>query len=862
MDSIISRTVEFSRRRARGVAAVVLVLAAAAAWYVATHISIDSDTSKLVDPNLPWQKASADLDRQFPQNDDLLVAVVDGSTPDQSSDAAAELNRRMADRPDLFRFVRQPDANPYFRRYGLLLLPTAEVQDFSDHLISAQPFLGTLAADPSLRGVLSAIDLLAQGALQGEVPADQIDGPLSAVAAAAEAASAGKTQPLAWQSMLSGRKSDPGDLRHFVLARAALRFGQVDAATEAINGIRSAAAAAHLTVENGVKVRVTGPVALNNDQLSALSDGAAVSTALCLGLLIFWLAIGLRSIRTLGAIFVTLIIGLIGCAAFAVRFIGPFNPVSIAFAPLFIGIAIDFGIQFSVRYSAERIAGAPPEAMRRTAAGTGAPLAVAAAATAVGFLAFAPTAYLGVRALGLIAGAGMIIALVLNLTLLPALLTLWGTGADRHAAGFAWGAKADALLVRRRKAVLMVCGVLTAASLAILPRLKFDFNPVDLENPKAESVRALFDLMADPNTSPYSIEFLAKPAEAAAAIARLEKLPEVGRILRLETFVPGEQKAKLDILADTSALLSPTLNPVAVAPAPADADLADAVAKCAGDMRRLGEKGDQPAARLAAALSAIARRHPPGFDLLTANLAGGIEHRLDDLREVLRAEPVSLATMPADFKQDWLAPDGRERVQVFPSGDTRDNATLRRFARSVQSVVPQAVGSAIEVDEWTGLAPKAFATAGALALATIGVLLLAVLRRVRKVLLVLMPLVLAGVFTLAAATLLGFSVNFANIITLPMILGIGVAFDIYFVMRYRPEDPGLLSSPTARGVVFSALTTGSAFGSLALSQSPGMAEMGKFLGLALFFILICTLFVLPALLATPSAPSGRTEKSP
>jgi predicted RND superfamily exporter protein len=146
------------------------------------------------------------------------------------------------------------------------------------------------------------------------------------------------------------------------------------------------------------------------------------------------------------------------------------------------------------------------------------------------------------------------------------------------------------------------------------------------------------------------------------------------------------------------------------------------------------------------------------------------------------------------------------------------------------------------------MAPQAFATAGVLALVAIAFLLLAVLRDYRAVGWVLAPLLLAGILTLGAATLLGISVNFANIITLPMMLGIGVAFDIYFVMRRRAGESGLLASPTARGVVFSALTTGSAFGSLALSQSPGMAEMGKFLMLALFFILLCTLVVLPALL--------------
>jgi len=852
MNLVIGPLVEFSHRNPKKVTALALVLALAAAFHASSRIRIDSDTAKLVDPNLPWQQAAADLDRQFPQNQDLIVIVVDGTTPDQSADGAAELARRLELRPDLFRYVRQPDANPYFRRYGLLLLSTTDVQDFADHVISAQPFLGVLAADPSVRGVLGAIDLLAKGALRGDVEPAKIDAPLGAVADATEAAVAGFRHPLSWQNLLSGRAPEPGELRHFVLARVILNFGQVEAASEAIAAVRAAARDAGLGPGSGVRVRVTGPVALNNDQLAALSQGAVVSTILCVGLLCFWLALGMRSVRTMAAILVTLIVGLVGCATLAVTAIGAFNPVSIAFAPLFIGIAIDFGIQFCVRYASERLAAPEPEAFRRAAAGVGPPLAVAAAATAAGFLSFAPTGYLGVRDLGLIAGFGMILALLLNLTLLPALLTLLHAGAERHAAGFAWGARMDRFFARKRRHVVAAALILAGLSGAALPRLKFDFNPVDLENPRYESVRTFNDLMADPDTSPYTIEFLAAPSDAAAAADRLQALPEVARVLDLSSFIPGEQAPKLETLGDAASLLGPTLSPAAVQSPPTQDEILVSVNQCAADMEQLGNRGDRPAGRLAAELRAVAKGGPAVIARFADNLSAGIGRRLDDFREVMRAGPVSLDTLPPAFRRDWVASDGRWRVEVFPRGDTRDNRVLREFARAVQRIVPQAVGSAVSVDEWTRMAPQAFATAGLLAIVAIAILLLAVLRDFRAVGWVMVPLILAGILTLGAAALLGFSVNFANIITLPMMLGIGVAFDIYFVMRRRAGEPGLLASPTARGVVFSALTTGTAFGSLALSQSLGMAEMGKFLMLALFFILLCTLIVLPALLGQGS----------
>lgn len=855
---MLIRLVDYCRRHAAATVAVCLALAVVAGWYTAEHASVDSDTSKLVDPNLPWQRASDDLDRQFPQNNNLLLVVVDGQTPEQASDAAADLAHALAQQKSLFRYVRQPEANPYFRRYGLLFLSETEVQDFCDHLVAAQPFLGTIAADPSLRGVLDSVDLLAQGALHGEVDAKQIDPPLTVLAGAAEAAAAGRHEPISWQEFLTGRKPDKGDRRHFVLASANQDYSQIQAGTNAIEAVRKTAHDLGLDPASGVTVRITGQVALDNDQLAALSRGAVTSTLLCFGLLCFWLVVGLRSFRTMLAVVITLVVGLILCATFAVCAIGPFNPVSMAFAPLFIGIAVDFGIQFSVRYAAERLTVEPVDAFKRTAAGIGAPLTVAAVATAAGFLSFAPTAYLGVRDLGVIAGGGMIVALLLNLTLLPALLVLLRTGAAKESAGHALGAVADRFLLRRRGWVGAALFILAVGLAAALPRLRFDFNPVDLENRHAESVATLFDLMADPETSPYTIDFLASPAEAQTAVARLQKLPEIGRVLDPQILIPEDQGPKLAVLQDAAMLLEPTLVAPTPKPPPSPAEAQTAIRRCADDMSELGRKGDQPAARLAAALTKILDGGPAAVAALTTNFSEGIERRLDDLREVFKAAPVSVATLPPEFRRDWVAPDGRWRVQVFPSGDVRDNRKLRQFARAVQSVVPQAVGPAVTVDEWTKLAPRTFATAGLLALVAMALLLWAVLRRPRDVALVLVPLLVAGLCTLGAAALLGFSINFANIITLPMMLGIGVAFNIYFVMRWRAGEPGLLGSPTARAVLYSALTTGTAFGSLALAPSPGMAEMGKFLGLALFFVLGSTLFVLPVLLG--GDPVARNRK--
>jgi len=854
--ALVTRLVQASYRHAIALSILILAGVAVIGYLAARHIGIDTETDRLFSPDLPWRRAAAELDRAFPQNAELLAVVIDGTTPDQAEDAAAILARRFAANPDLFQDVRQPDGGVFFRKNGLLFLPRAEVQKFADEMIAAQPMLGTLAADPSPRGVFNALDLFAQGPLHGEVAIDALDRPFRAVARAVEVTLDGGYQPLSWQNLLSDRRPLPRELRRLVLARPTLNYRVVEPGRRAIEAVRAAAQAEGFVPARGVRVRVSGPVALSDDQLSALEEGAGIAAAGALGLLVFWLFLAVRSPRAVAAILITLAAGLVACVGFAVAVVGRFNPISVAFAPLFIGIAIDFGIQFSVRYAAEHAAGTnSADAFRRTAAGVGPPLVVAGAATAVAFLSLVPSDYRGVSDLGLIAGAGMLIALAFNLTLLPALLGLFRSGGFKEAGGFACAAPLDRFLIRRRSWVMAVAAVAAAASAAALPRLRFDFDPINLENPRSESVQTLFDLMKSPDTTPYTLDVLTGASAVAEQARRLGSLPQVSEAIWIGSFIPEDQSAKLEILADAGDLLAPTLAPLSVKPAPSAREILDAASRCADDAGKLAARGDRTSTELAAALGRAAARGEGIVPLLDANLSQGIPRRLEDMRLALQASAVSLDIIPSELKRDWVAGDGRYRIQVFPKGDARDPSVLRKFVAAVQREAPNAAGLPIGIQESARTVIRAFTIAGCIATTAITLLLALVLRNIRDLAAVLGPLLLAGLFTLATSAAAGIALNFANIVTLPLLLGIGVAFDIYFVLRWRAGELYLLRSPTARAVVFSALTTGTAFGSLALSKSPGMADMGKLLSIGLFYTLVCTLFVLPALLgASPNLP--------
>ncbi|PZP47573.1 MAG: hopanoid biosynthesis-associated RND transporter HpnN, partial [Azospirillum brasilense] len=596
---------------------------------------------------------------------------------------------------------------------------------------------------------------------------------------------------------------------------------------------------------------------------ATLAEGASlmgIAMVVCLVAMV-WLAV--RSWRFTLAILLSTILGLVLTAGAGLLVIGRFNLISVAFIPLFVGLGVDFGIQVSVRARAERLRH-PVLGDALVAAGNavGGSLALAAAAIAAGFFAFLPTSYIGVSELGAIAGVGMVVAFVLSITLLPALLTLLRPAGEAREVGFAALAPVETWLHRHHRGVIAAAVLLTVGSVALMPRLTFDFNPLHLRSETVESVSTIEDLMKDPDRSPYTIDVLMPSlAEADALAKRIAPLPEVAQVVTLDSFVPGQQEEKLAAIQDAADLLSLTLDPVSVRPPPADAEVVESFRTTAAGLRRAageakdvqGEVGADAARSLATALERLAAAPPDVRARASEAVITPLRVLLAQIRDMLSAGPVTAETLPPELRGDWVAADGRARVQVFPQGGTSSNEALRRFAAAVQAVAPQATGAPISLQEAGDSIVHAFLQAGILSAIVITLLLAFVLRRVRDVLLTILPVIASGLLTLGACVLLGEALNFANIIALPLLFGIGVAFNIYYVMAWRQGEAALLSSSLTRAIVFSALTTATGFGSLWLSTHPGTASMGRLLMISLACVLLVILLLQPALLARPVA---------
>ncbi|HEY1998219.1 MMPL family transporter [Paraburkholderia sp.] len=869
LKSSIVRLVAWSVSRPLRVIVISLLLAVLSGHYVVNHFKINTDISRLVENDPSWSAPGDAIDAAFPQRGQTILVVVEARAPEYADAAANELTAALKSQPKEFVAVSQPAGGKFFERNGLLFPSLEDVQSTTGQLVQSRPLVNTLAKDPSLTGLSGVLTTSLLLPLQlGQIKLSDMSHLLSQSATVLDGVLAGQQTAFSWRALVD--KSVATNPAHaFITVQGVVDYGALEPGARASAAIRATAASLHLDQQYGATVRLTGEQPLADEEFASVQDGAALNGAFTfvVVLIILWLA--LRSGRMILAVFITLFVGLAITAALGLMMVGALNMISVAFMVLFVGLGIDFGVQFGVKYREERnLDDRIAAALINTAHTIGVPLTLAAVAVAEAFFSFLPTAYRGVAELGQIAGVGMFVAYGTNMTLLPALVKLFNPPGEPTAPGFRQLAPVDDFLDRNRKPVLIGTLVVVVGALPLLTHLRFDFNPLHLKDPHTESMATLLSLKDSPEAAVNNVQVLGPTLAAADQIAaHLKKLPEVGRVTTLSTFIPTDQPQKLLLINSAAQQLLPALTQP---PAPPSNDtLRVAALKRAANQLSLAAEdhpgpGAAEAQHLSATLQKLAAADPATRDRGEVAMAGTLKIALKQLADLLQPSEITRATVPPDIARDWVAPGGQALVDIGPKvadgADPGDDVMLSRFAHAVKKAEPGATGGTISILHSADVIIKAFLQAACWALLTITILLWLALRRISDVLRTLIPLLVSALVTLELCVVFGMPLNFANIIALPLMLGVGVAFKIYFVMAWRNGQTGLLQSSLTHAVMFSAATTATAFGSLWLSHHPGTSSMGRLLALSLFCTLVGAVVFQPVLMGKPRARRASKEK--
>lgn len=794
------------------------------------YASIDSDLGKLIRPSdtLGWYRDNEVYKSAFPELQQTAVVVVSGSDGVRVDAAARSLAAAFEQHAE-FEFVYAPTLDAFFLRERLYYLDPPDLRAWIEGVRYDSGVLRRLADHADLANAARTF-----ADQVSATPGLPLQDPLASLAR-----SFGQ-DPIRIDLEAYPRLQTASEARHhaLIVLKGPQRLDESLPSAALVALIRGIVA--DTPVAEGVRVRLTGEIVLADEEIRAGLDGIGIAGTLSLVLMAIILGVGVRSLRTIVVMFVMLFAGVTLTLGFGTLAVGSFNTLSLIFVVMFFGLGVDFAVHFALRV---RESGDLRDAEVAAARDIGPALLLCALTTVVGFLSFVPTAYRGLAELGIISSGGVLIALFLTLTLLPALFRLLGS--PRAAAGTA-GLR---LGVEDLPAgpVLAATALVSVVALYFAVGLRFDYSVLAMRDATTEAMSTLLELQEDGVVTDYSISVLAPDAAAAAALpAALRALPEVGAVQTPLDLVPGDQ-------AEKRALLEPVVELLDGIDGVEPGASADALPGALARLRQV-EPDVAPAERplyrmLVDGLSALEGR-PAEVERLDEALRVALETELRELRERVAARPFGLDDLPPDLRARMVSDDGRQLLNVQPATPLVNREETERFIDAVAGVAPNIAGRSVV--EWGvgEVAVRSFIEAVTLSIAVIFGLLMLYFRGVVRPLMVLLPIGLATLFSFALMEVTGLSLNMANILVVPLIFGLGVDTGIHVVHRFASAGDihEVFESSTARAVLISALTTIGAFFSLSFSPHKGAASVGQLLFLAISLMLLATFVVLPAML--------------
>ncbi len=846
--------------RARIFTIPLIVVTILAAMFAADNFKVNSSRGGLIDPDAPFRRPFETFQNAFPVYKQVILVAVEGESGTAAADAAVVLHDKLIQRSDIFINVFAPVAEQFFQDHALLYLDTEDLEDVTQQLANAQPALTALAKDPSLNGLFSLLENALEAYERGEKLPSSFVQLMDLISDTGDASLSGAEGELSWDEAVVGEEFGPKT--QIISVQIRENFSELLSARDAIETIRQAAVELGLTPENGILVTLTGNIPLAFEEMQAVTASVVSAGLLSFVLIALILGLGVRSVRIIFAILLTLSVGLVWTVAWAMASVGEFNMLSASFAVLFIGLGVDYAIHFSLRYQQALEEGeAHLDSLKIAGSSVGGAVSLCALTSAIGFFSFMPTGYKGVAALGIISGGGMVLAVCASFTVMPILLALMGDPKlqTRQLSFARAGRGLDAFARENARTIAAFAVMITAGAVLLAARSTFDFSTLTLKDQDSESIATLKKLQDEGTVTDYSALLV---ADDLASVSHIQKrLLELDVIKGVQTpydFLPTDQDYKLRLLEETYFLLLPafTATPQLSVLTPqerlATVLNVDAALTKAASNQDVDGQFKQSADRLARTLARLAESDDR--DALLANfekrLTANSYEPIDFLRAALQVDFVTLDDLPESVRSRAVAADGRARIVGLPAEDLTNFAAVERFVDNVTRAFPEATGRPILEAGVGDIVVQSFQVAMGIALSAIVIVLLITVRHVSDTIFILFLLLLAVSLAAATGVLADISFNQANIIVLPLVVGLGVHNGIHMVMRFREDGSleKLMMSSTPRAVILSTLTTIAAFGALATSIHQGIQSMGQLLTISMVYLLIATIIVLPALL--------------
>lgn len=892
-----ARLFAFVAARPRLILGLSLLMSLLSIAYTIRNMEFLTGRDDLMPKNAPFQVDYRAYRAEFGDQEEI-VAVIESDDAERTTRAADTLYARLNREQGVFREVFHPGGLPFFRKNGLLFMPLDEIRQLRNTLTMAAPVLKDLAAAPSVQTIFTSLTAQIDGYLVSGDPSGlqslvfmlttldkgfkAFDGKSSAPSTTLRAGSSTTLRAgLSMDSFLKGnRDGKPSMLesagrQQVITVLPVKEQGSFVPAEKAIKAVRTALDETFKKPEfNGIKAGLTGVPVLEYEEMATSQRDMEIATILSLSLTVLLLLLAFRGLLNVIAAMVSLIVGICLSFGFATVAVGHLNILSMVFAIMLIGLGIEYGIQVVLRYQEELKNGAPGLSAIETGLTANIRSIIMAAATvALAFATFAFTDFKGIAELGIIAAGGVVICVLATFTVLPAMLLLLER--FRKPAGESPATPLPPsnegaflrMLFGTPRTVIVATLLLSLACLYPALTMRFDYNLMNLQAKGLESVEYAYKLMRSRENSGYFAVVTARDkAEAQRLTERLEKLPAVDHVVSPLSFVPEQQSEKLAELAALRAVMAD------VKPAPYEENLQvmalpavfenfrDRVERLTRALEAQKAQEARPVGAFLATLDSFFKTLEKEKDKnalgMLREFQGGMFAELPDklkmLKESLEAVAIHESDVPAQLMRRFVGTSGKLLLQVAARREIFEHEPLQEFVSQVKSVFPNATGEPVMVFESLTVLRDSYLKAFMYAFAGIAAILLINFRSIRYALLGTLPLVAGLLLMVGGMRLMGVYFNSANIIVLPLILGVGIDSAIYIINRYRQgsETPAQVATRSAGiGVVLNALTILFSFGALMVAHHQGVFSIGAVMSLGMVASVAVFLAFLPALLS-------------
>ena len=863
-----------------------VLVASLSVWVTVENLTFKNNRGDLVAKKLPYVELYENYRQEF-EDFDGMILVVEDENPQRMKGFTEAFVKKLNQHPEDFSRVYHKIDTDYFKGKGLLYLDRDELFDLGKKIKSHENFLDRVNASPGLNQLVKSInaeistgmvDSLLTGFLgSGNEEENEKDetADLSLLIALEQQMIAhlrGEgTYRSPWKSFLTDSEESVAEEGYLVSEDEKLMFvlivpnednKEAPTTSDSVDFLRRLIEETR-TQFPGVEVGLTGEDVIAADEMDTTKvDVRKASQIALIGVALLFILAYREVVKPLLAIF-ALVVALCWSMGWTTLVVGHLNILTVVFATILIGLGIDFGIHILERYREERVGGAGVlQALQKTVQGTGRGNFAGAVTTSMAFGGMILTDFIGIVELGKISAGGIMLCMLSMILLLPALITVEEKIRKPQYPSIL--SKANGRLIEKLfehyYAIIFVSLVLFAVALLSLRTVAFDYNLLNLQAHGTEAVKYEMKVIENAERSAWSTAILSDSLDDAFRKHHaLKQLPTVGKVESIASILPEKQDEKIEYIKT----LSPILNNLQVEEGDATVALDRLVKvmkkiqfKLQGKEGSVAKEGVAEARKLAKQFLGEVKSVAPEsaqkrLNNFSKQLFADYREEIAHLKKNADTTPVRVEEIPENLRERFVSPNGVYLINVYPGVDVWDINQRNEFIRQVKQVASSATGNAMHMFESTRLMKDGYIHGGIYAMIAIFLYVLISFNSLRTALIVLLPVVVGSVWTVGIMDLVDVSFNLANLVILPLIIGIGVVNGVHIVHRYREETDktmSILTRSTGPSVILSSLTTMIGFGSLMVADHQGVFSLGLVLSLGVGSCLVASVTVLPAVL--------------